>query len=355
MNIPNIDLGFIYNSKNRHDIKKMLPFFSVWSKQNLVSIALYNLTDVNIGELRAKGIIIKNGKVTKGYMKIPYFNYNFASHSRKNNKKKMRELRRNKQIVVINPFNHFNQSILFEMISSFYPNNPFLFPYQSLNKKNLMDYMKTNKILLLLEEKSFIPSKIIQIQNANTEDFEVYYGQNKQTIKKDNLISYLQKMIQDKPYIVLHGKKLLMWDGLPLETRVYVQKQANGQWEIGEILVKRSLLSNGRIYKETLEEILEKCTPQDHIKIIDKLKQIPLQIFPSLDFHIPFLGSCYLDFVFDHTGNPFILYIGGWDTNHYLFKLDDNTPAIHYVKNAFSSLLDKKKQVEEKRDDSSCG
>ncbi len=354
MEESSVDLGFIYNSQHRLKLKKMIPFFSEWSKQNQVSIGLYTLADLNLEQLKTKGIIIHNGNVINGLLKVPIFNFNFALHTTNNNRKKMRYLRKNEKIVIINPINSFNQTILFDMLSSFPTYLPFLFPYESFTKEKLEDALETKKKAILLKEKSFLPPKIIQVKKAESNVFEIFYGQNKQTIKEE-IMDYLSKVIQDKPYLILKGEDLLTWKGLPLEVRIYVQKNNEGKWRIGEKLVKRSLLAKNSVYTASLEEVFKESMLQDHLKKVELLEQVSLNVFSALDFYIPFLGHCFLDFVFDHEGNPYVLYIGGWDTDHLLFRLDDETSAVECMKSAFSYLLELKNQAKEEKRDSTCG
>ena len=153
---------------------------------------------------------------------------------------------------------------------------------------------------------------------------------------------YVKKMIANKKYVVVQGKKTLLWNGAPLEARVYVQKGITGMWSITEMISKNEMFLKDSIYKDTadeLERVLLDIIPNRATDIKGKLEKYSLNACSYLDYYFSYLGSCSVDFIIDEQGNPFIIGFGGWDQKDYLFKLNGKHTWDKYLANSIEYLL----------------
>ena len=136
------------------------------------------------------------------------------------------------------------------------------------------------------------------------------------------------------------GLHTLMWNNLPLEARVYVQKGITGNWSVTAMIGKHELFSTGSLYNQTsqnLGRILLDLCPNQLNKITKQLTNHSLNICSYLDHYIPDLGCCTLDYVLEQNGKPSLIYLGGWEQNDYLYTVDKNL-WLKYHENALDYL-----------------
>jgi hypothetical protein len=149
-------------------------------------------------------------------------------------------------------------------------------------------------------------------------------------------------MITNKRYVAVQGKKTLLWNGAPLEARVYVQKGISGIWGVTEMIAKNEIFLKNSIYKDTVDELertLLNVIPNRVGAIMEKLEILSLNICTYMDYYLLNLGSCTVDFIIDEEGTPFIIGFGGWDQKNYLFKLNGKHLWDKYIANSVEYLL----------------
>jgi alpha-glucuronidase len=139
------------------------------------------------------------------------------------------------------------------------------------------------------------------------------------------------------------------WGSSPLEIRAYVQKGKSAQWHVLDIIGKREIFSKGSIYdkhSETLTTIWNKTSFGDAVDVIGKLTHAALRVSELLDYYMPNLGCCCIDFMISTEGDPYLIGVGGFEQNDYLYQLDNKSSWITYIHNIFLYLLFLKKKME---------
>jgi hypothetical protein len=333
-----VDFGFIYNAKKQQQIfQKMIDQFSKRSKEYNIRTVLFTLENLDLEEQVVSGTIIEGDRVSQGFCELPPLIYNFALHSIESKIEKMRKLRKMENIMVINPINRFVQDIIFEMLASLTGSEQFLLPSATLNAATLTEYLHKYDTLFLLPEKTFHPPKAVVIKKTRNNNYMICIGQNGQICEKNDIVNYIEKMTSNKKHILMKGIECFKWESDPLEARVYLQKDANGEWSVTTITAKHGIFSRNAFYHATISSIL--CDLYHNKNVEETLADISLRIAGFLDFYIPFMGSCTLDYIFDENGCPYLIYVAGFEQDSYLYHHMDSEAQSNLLNNAFHYLL----------------
>jgi hypothetical protein len=335
-----VDFGFIYNAKKQQQIfPKMIDHFSKLSKEYNIRTVLFTLENLDLEEQAISGTIIEGDRISQGSCELPPLIYNFALHSTENKIEKMRNLRKMENITVINPINCFVQDIIFEMLASLTGSQQFLLPSVSLNTATLTEYLHKYDTLFLLPEKTFHPPKAVIIKKTRNNNYMICIGQNGQICEKNDIVNYIQKMTNNKKHILMRGIECFKWENGPLEARIYLQKDANGEWSVTTITAKNGIFSRNAFYHSTISNILCDLYHDKNKEVEETLADVSLQIGRFLDFYIPFMGSCTLDYIFDENGCPYLIYVAGFEQDPYLYHHMDSETQSNLLNNAFHYLL----------------
>jgi hypothetical protein len=335
-----VDFGFIYNAKKQQQIfQKMIDQFSKLSKEHNIRTVLFTLENLDLEEQVINGTIIEGDQVSQGFCELPPLIYNFALHSTKDKIEKMRNLRKMENIMVINPINRFAQGIIFEMLASLTGSQQILLPSVSLNTATLTEYLHKYDTLFLLPEKTFHPPKAVVIKKTKENNYMICIGQNGQICENNDIVNYIQKMTNNKKHILMRGIECFQWENGPLEARIYLQKDANGEWSVTNITTKNGIFSRNAFYHSKISNILCEIYHNNNKEVEETLVDVSLRIGGFLDFYIPFLGSCTLDYIFDENGCPYLIYVAGFEQDPYLYHHMDSETQLNLLNNAFHYLL----------------
>lgn len=339
MQTESVDFGFIYDAKKQQDLfSKMIENFSNLSKIYSVRTVLFTLENLDFEGQSIFGTIIEGDQIKQGRCEFPPFLYNFLLPSVTHKIEKMRNLRKVEGLTVINPINHFVQGIIFEMLTSLKDSQRFLLPSVSLNTSTFTEYLNKYDTLFLLPEKTFNTPKAVVINKTKNNNYMISIGQNGQICEKESLVHYIQKMKNNKKHLVMKGINCINWRNGPLEVRVYLQKDANGEWSVTTTLSKNGIFSRNAIYSSNTS-YNRRDHPLKEIKEMEKAAvEVSLKIGCFLDFYVPFLGSCTLDYIFDKNYFPYLIYVNGFDQDQYLFQHIDSETQSNLLNNAFYYL-----------------
>jgi len=333
-----VELGFIVNAKKRRTMETMIGYFEHLSEQQRVRIVCFPLENVDLEELVVEGIVVAGSRKWQECVKLPSFLYNFALHSTANDIDKMRTLRKTENITVINPINRFNQSIIFEMLASLNSLQPYLLPSAPFTESTLNEFIDKYDSLFLLPDKTFRPPKAVTVQKTGTDRFMIRIGRRGFMCRKDELLSVLLKMTDNQKYVLMKGiERVGEWERC--EATVFLQKDATGEWSVAKMATNQGMFSNSPSCDESVNRL-----PDDAFGLClmkQTLADVSLRIGKFLDFHIPFLGSCTLDYIFEEN-RPRLVYFSGFE----LRRLDSETQQ-NVIRAAFQYLLSLKTNCEE--------
>ncbi len=337
MKTETVHLGFIYDTKKPlHDMDNMMGRFRQLSAQYDVRTVLFSLEHLDLEEQTADGAIIASDRISQGRCELPSWMYNFALHTTADHIEKMRNLRKLETATVINPINRFIQDIVFEMLASLPGSHQFLLPSAPLEESTLSEYIDKFDALFLLSENTFHSPKAVVIKKIRQNDCMIYLGANGQLCGMDDLPEYVKKMAGGKSHVLMKGIDCLTWEERPLEARVCLQKGMDGEWAVAAMAAKRGIFSESTYYDTPLNWILKGRFSNETGEIGQRLADISLRIGGFLDFHIPVLGSCTLDYIFDGNGCPYLVHVGGFEQDPYFFRhskirMELLDRAFHYL------------------------
>ncbi len=339
MRTETVDFGFIYDTKKQQQVfKKMTDHFRELSEKHKIRIILFSLENLDMEQERVNGTTITGMEVRQEEVTLPPLIYNFAMHYTRKKIETMRNLRKIEGVTVINPINRFIQGMIFEMLTTLTGSQQFLLPTTPFNEATMTEYLKYHT-LFLLPEKAFHQPKAVMIQNFKKDNCMIYIGQNGQICRKEDLLEYLKKMINNKKYILMKGIKYIRWGEGPLEARVYLQKGADGKWSSITIRAKSGMFAREDFYDTTINDMLNGHSSIEGQDLEQTVTDISLRICTFLDFHIPLLGSCTIDYILDEKLCPYLVYVGGFEQNSYLYLSMDPAIQTELLDKAFYYLL----------------
>jgi hypothetical protein len=336
-----IKLGVVCPTKKQHFTAQLMTYMKELSFEFDLDIILFSIDDLDLEKDIVKGTLISGLKAEEAFTVIPRFIYNVTMHTKYSSVQKMKQLRKREGITVVNPINRLNQSVVFDIIHSLPQSNQYLPAYTSLSSSSVTEFIKEHQTVYLIPERGSIHTEALEIKMIEKEQYMISLGQTSYITEGKELFTHLKELTRNKKYMTLEGPPLLTWMDVPLEARVYVQKNSMGHWEVTELIAKSELFSKGSIYhhmSEQLQKVLLDLLPNETNKLIKKLINYSVESCTYLDYYIPDLGSCKLDFVFSKNADPLLMFVGGWEHNDYFYNVKEQSSWSHYIKNTFHYL-----------------
>lgn len=340
METDTVTFGFIYSEKKQQPFYQyMINNFSKLSSEHNKKMVLFTLNNLDLDEQVVYGTLIEGDMISQGISSLPPYIYNLSLHTNYWQIEKMRNLRKMDNTLIINPINRFIQAIILEMLTSITDFQPFILPTVSLNTSTLIDYLNKYETLFLLPEKTFQQPKAVIINKLPNNDYMLYIGLNGQRCEKDKIVDYIKKMIDRKKYILIKGMELLKQGDDPLEAKVYLQKNKNGQWSIITISSMHGIFSRNEFSYSRLSKPTSNLYSNEINQAENMLADISIQMARFLDYYIPLVGSFTFDFIFDKNNRPYLIYVSGFEQDQNLYKYMDAETQKNLLNNTFYYLL----------------
>lgn len=312
--VEKICLGIVYGEKQKNLFLLMTEFLKKeWSGKQ-IEFACFSLADINFNTMTVLATIITSDNIVLETREIPVMIYNLVYHTKLESIKAMRKLRTCENIVVINPTNRFNQSVLFEILEAFPESEQFLLPFEYFGESTFVEYIEKYDRLFLFPERGIAPKNTVYMEQLDSEKFKIYTGIHELTCLKKELYSILLKMTLGKKYMILKGLNILLWHERPFEVRVYLQKNSIGGWEVVDSVAKAETFSFGSAYAGTTEDFAKiLCTllPDNAGEVFKKIYQLATILCSYLEYYVMNMGTFFIDFILDCNGTAFVIYIGG--------------------------------------------
>jgi hypothetical protein len=341
---PNL-VGFLYNETQQKYMKSIIKKLQELSERRNVKIICFKLGSVNLKEGLVEGVVIEPSSITNRRVSIPECTFNIGYYSKPENINRVKQMYMLYGSIVVNPVNIFNQAVVFDVLSAAPAVKECILPVSTLSPSIILEYLESSNTLFLLPERGLRNNAAIRIEKhpKNKRNlFSILSGGSRQFCGEKNLYMYIKKMIAGKRYLVVQGQKALLWNGTPLEARVYVQKGITGKWNVTQMIGKNEIFVKDSIYKDTADELdrtLLSIKPEKTGDIMQQLENYSTNICSLLDYYFSYLGSCIADFIISEDGTPFLLAFGGWDQKDYLFKLNGKHIWDKYLSNSVDYLL----------------
>lgn len=349
-----IAFGMLYPMKKEKLFLQLVSLLKEISQEYKIDIVLFPIEEVNLEEKTVNGTIISGTKVNRGVTYIPRFIYNVTFHSQSKSIKTMRKLRRLEKVTIINPINRFNLGILFDMFSSLFTEDKFLLNYDVFSPKTVSDFLNMYNGCIIMPEKGSGKEQIYWVSPKPGSKNIYLVSSTKRSFESssDEIFSKLITRIKSKRYMVLQPIEALEWMDTPLELRIYLQKNKDGEWSITDMVGKSEFLSKKATIKHVAENLhwtFQELAINNPEKVLQELSDLSLDCCRLLDYYIPNLGTCTLDFILDQNNRPYLFYVKGWETRGYLYA-SSKVDWKAYLLNAFHYLYYLSKNQENKED-----
>lgn len=338
-------VGLLYNEQQDKHLNNILKNLKEMLNKTDMKVICFTLNNVNLEEGLVRGTIVSDSLITESKVSIPKFIFNIGNYTKSYNINKIKKMYMEYGLKVINPVNVFNQSIVFDILSSVSVFKRCTFPSSTISPSIILEYFKNTNKVFLIPEKGFNDNIAIIIEKY-IENGEIRFcirnGSNRKYCSPKNLYENIRKIILNKKYIALKGCETLLWNNYPLEARVYVQKGINGKWGVTKIIGKNDIFTKDPIYGDTIDEvnrILPRIIPGKADIVMKNLKNYSINICLYMEYYFLNIGSCVVDFVIDENGNPFLIFFGGFDQNNYLFELNGKNVWGKYITNSIEYLI----------------
>lgn len=342
--VPNL-VGFLYNKVQQKYMSSILKNLQELSERRSISIICFTVGNVNLEEGLVEGLLVDASSITQRIVSIPECIFNIGYYSKSKNANKVKQMYMLYGSIVVNPMNIFNQTVVFDVLSSVPAIKDSILPVSTLSPSIISEYLSKSNTVFLLPERGRYNNAAVRIEKVSenkSNNCMIETGGIRRYCDEENLYLCVKKMISKKSYVAVQGTKTILWNGAPLEARVYIQKGITGKWNVTEMIAKNEIFFKDSNYKDTvdeLENVLLYIIPNKVEDIKQKLENYALNICSYLDYYFLHLGSCVLDFIIDENGMPFLIAFGGWDKKDYLFKLNGKGIWDKYLSNSIDYLL----------------
>jgi hypothetical protein len=337
--IPTVQIGFVYNPKDTR-----LPFYLNEFVQTLpnredVEFVCFSLSDIKFDSMTVFCTIVNGKGIFEQKANLPKLIFNFGYHTKLENIKAMRQLRTAAGYKVINPINRFNQAVIYDIVRSFPQSDQFLLPFCSLSKEKTMQQLEKSNVLYLLPERGLSAENFIRAEKAPDQLVKISAGAKELFCSQNELYDNLLKMTTGKRYISMEGITLLQRNGLPLEARIYMQKNEKNQWKPAFSAAKSDILSYDSTYQDTRDDLssaLFEAAPKTADEISENICNLSVTLSSYLDYYVIDMASATLDFVIGNDGHPYLLMYSGCEQR---FRASNESAERIYYYNIFRYML----------------
>jgi hypothetical protein len=338
--VPRV-LGVSYHyQKQKFVLDNMQEYFMELSEKYQIMFVFFCLDDLDLEEMFVKGTMILGRNVIETRTAIPPVIYNVSLHGKLSSIKIFNRLKKlNKQL--INPIQHYNQSTVFQLLSSLTNCDEFLLPVINKSSNDLMIALKRDKKITLLPEVGLGNARMITIGEVSQGKCKISFDDTDLIVDEKELSQSLTKVCTNSSFRVMKGSSPLHWRTSPLELRVYVQKGEKGHWKLQEVIAKNGIFTRDSIehgsatlFKEVIKEIF----PENPKVILEKISHSTHTICSFLEGYMPEPSSFTLDFVLSQNGHPYLVYVGGWEQTDHLYILDEEQYWVRRINESIQFL-----------------
>ncbi len=342
------DIGFLVNDDGQQEqiISNILDKYQAASLMNKdISISIFTLNNIDLLNRLVYTKKVFPSNQSAGAIKIPSIIYNTSVHYRKNHIRKLRQLFDDPAITFINKVNHYDQEMIYNILASHSKSSDFLLCQYSFDLDTLKYAVQEwEHVFLLPVNKPDFKKMIIITKSSYWDpgDYLIFLGEDVWSCEKDQVLNDTLEMMNDDQYFIVRGIYPLNWKEKKIEARVYVQKIKMNEWRVIHMIAKNDFMGYNHCFiHETheLDAILQEIFPNTYQYVIDKFKNDSIRSCTHLEKFLPDLASCYLDYLMDEVGNPYLVFFSGWEQQEWLSRMKDQSVWTQYWGNALSYLI----------------
>lgn len=264
------------------------PVFVGLSATSNLRVIVFSLSDVDLGKRSVLGISISSERQSVDAVPLPPVVYNLSVQASKQSIRKLRSLRREEQLELVNPTNRFRQQTVLEMVSTVRGMADYILPHKLSNQQGIYTQLHQGQHLLVIPSRGTSLGSLMYMQASGP------YGSENHPREDDHLEAQLLRASTKAQWLIMQAPTLLLSGHRPVVVRVYMQKGLTHVWTV---LAKRQLYTR----------------PADR-SMDGSVTSIALQAISGLSAFFPALGIAFVDFVFDTEGHAYLIRAGGWDS-----------------------------------------
>jgi len=308
--------GFIYGEKQGNLLFALSELIKGYETSPEMEFICFPLSEINFNTMQVCAAVVTESGIVQETRPVPAIIYNFVYHTRLESIRAMHKLRTCEGITVINPTNRFNQSLVFQILQAFPQSGQFLLPFISLSGASLAEYMDKYDSLFLLPERGLSQKNAIRVSKRGAGMAGIQTGVHETACPLHELFATLLKMTSGKRYMLVKWADMLLSNGIPLQARVYAQKNENGQWTVAGSVAKTEIFSFGSLFGDVCEELdaaLFRLNPLFADESCKTVYDITSTLCSYLEYYLIGIGSLTFDFIIDKAGRPFVLQVRGFE------------------------------------------
>jgi len=306
-------IGILCNIRRERAIARYLHnMLKVVAKGRGVPVVVFSIPNVNLLEGTVFGSLVSGEKIKPVKVSLPKLIFNFAVQNRKSDIKKFRSLMEIENITLINATNQFNQLQIMEMLLSNSKTKIFILPYVNYSKEDAYANATENGNFILKPVNKQSLSRIIYSKRVDY-GLELYSLYGCSSCHKRDIQETVHSIVNKGKWMLLKTPSLVTYKNKIFIVRTYIQRKPDGDWEV----ILRTIISHDEIVNDNLAKRIDIAS---------------LQIIDCVNCFIPDIGICFIDFVLDLRGNPYLLNFGGWD-ERLLTKKQNRSVRIKLCKN----------------------
>lgn len=239
---------------------------------------------------------------------------------------------------------------------------PHLLPMEKMTPESLASMLREYRTVFVKPVSGMHGKGVMKVERTESgaKRYRCQEGFIKRSFdSREELYRAIRKVAAGREYLVQKGIKLLTYQGRPFDTRVMIQHNPGGEWEVTGILCRvaepgkivTNVHNGGRL--KTIETVMRAYqTPGETRRLIHKLESLGLAVARQLERHFPGIREIGLDVALDRSLMPWII-----ETNtspaSFIFKHHPDKSVYRRVRRyamAYGKLRPKRKKPDDSRE-----
>lgn len=238
-------IGMLHSRKDPNNVKKAYACAAV-SKMEGIDFFYFSFGTVDMVHDKINGWRYDSGKWIQQQQDLPDIIINCKSPKNVKQKQIWEYL---KSRCLFTSYSVGNKVNVYQKIIEGKQFAHYVIPFFILNKgEGIFSHFQDQKKLVIKPIKGNGGKGIIFIDKITTNHFQVLNGDHVETLKKNELIIYLEHLLMTNRYIIQPFMESSTKEGMAYDIRLHVQKNQYGEWEITliypRISANRKMISN---------------------------------------------------------------------------------------------------------------
>jgi hypothetical protein len=276
------------------------------------SIIVFTVASIDFTEKIVIGSMISAKKIEIVQVNLPSIIFNLSLQRDMNSIKGRKKLEEMKGITLINDVNRYEQSMIMDILYSSKVNQKYLLPYYIYNKAYRDFTPDENQAYITMPSRGASIGRVIYALPVPGSKWIT----GTQYFKKGQICDYIDASLCQSKWLFIEVPNLMAEHNHPIIVRSYMQKISEKNWTV----------LGRKVYQAVDIEDAE---------LIKRIERASLTAINYLNYFLPSLGICYIDFIIDTDGNPYFLHFNGFEQDFFEQKQQESF-YLNFYKNILS-------------------